>query len=378
MSVYKIFISYLILISTAFSDIGQSAIITLTFPYGAREAGMGEVGTGLCSGPGAPFYNPAGLAIPNEDWDGVLLHSFYEPLLPAFQLPDMWHLSISSIMQRRDAEGNLHGMGFNLNFLNFGENVRYNEKGQEVSRFNSCEYVVALSYATLFEKRRYRDIGLGLNVKYVQSALDRTVEGGTARTFAIDVGGLWKYNFGLNVGLMLQNMGPSVAYTNKEDPDPLPFTIRFGLGFDKEFFVENMKLLRIKIGYDLERECVRNEYGKDPDPFYKSIISSWTDQKPFSEELEEIIHHVGGEATIFNIAMFRIGFLQQVAISQKEFNFGFGLNILNHIEANWSYIYSPNFSEFRNGQWRIDLTFKRIGIRKSEDLFWMFQKSPLK
>ena len=43
--------------------IGQSAIITLVFPYGTRQDGMGEVGVALGDDNSTCFYNPAGLGI---------------------------------------------------------------------------------------------------------------------------------------------------------------------------------------------------------------------------------------------------------------------------------------------------------------------------
>ena len=47
--------------SEIFAAIGQSAIITLSFPFGARSTGMGETFTGVADNVDATFYNPAGL-----------------------------------------------------------------------------------------------------------------------------------------------------------------------------------------------------------------------------------------------------------------------------------------------------------------------------
>ncbi|GBU22564.1 hypothetical protein R80B4_02474 [Fibrobacteres bacterium R8-0-B4] len=43
------------------SAIGQSAVVTLGFPVGARPTAMGEAFTGLANDANAIFYNPAGL-----------------------------------------------------------------------------------------------------------------------------------------------------------------------------------------------------------------------------------------------------------------------------------------------------------------------------
>src|SRR5271157_3962899 len=41
--------------------IGQSAVITLVFPPGARATGLGEAFVGLADDANATFFNPAGL-----------------------------------------------------------------------------------------------------------------------------------------------------------------------------------------------------------------------------------------------------------------------------------------------------------------------------
>lgn len=370
----KGFVLLSLFVFTTFADIGQSAIITLIFPYGARSTGMGEVGTALSSDGSASYYNPANLGVENEDWKGGLLHAFGEPLLPTFEMEDLWHVASSGIFQKRGSDGILHGIGWNYNYLSFGTNLKTDEKGRVLDTFRSYEYVIGVSYATLLENRRYRDIAIGFNVKYAVSALDHTTDGGTARTFAIDAGALWKYKYGILVGLNLQNMGPSAYYTSYDNRDPIPFAVRLGLGYEKDLMFENLRFLQVKFGYDIERECVRNDNDKSPQPFFSSIITSWLDQD-LSEELSEIVHHVGGEITFFNIARFRTGFLIDPAGSRKELNWGMGVNIFNHLEFNYSYIHSPQFSEARDGQWRIDLSIKRIANWSREDGLWFLKLS---
>ena len=62
-----IFALFLVILtfSSAFSQpiIGQSSIITLAFPWGARAAALGETFTGIADDEQALFYNPAGLGL---------------------------------------------------------------------------------------------------------------------------------------------------------------------------------------------------------------------------------------------------------------------------------------------------------------------------
>ncbi len=54
--------------SSLYGEVGESAVITLVFPFGARSTGMGEVGTALADDESVLYYNPAGLAIKNSSW----------------------------------------------------------------------------------------------------------------------------------------------------------------------------------------------------------------------------------------------------------------------------------------------------------------------
>ncbi|MBN2037684.1 MAG: hypothetical protein JW768_13165 [Chitinispirillaceae bacterium] len=46
------------LAADAYAAVGQSAVITLVFPYGARSYAMGEVGTALADDGSAPRPQP--------------------------------------------------------------------------------------------------------------------------------------------------------------------------------------------------------------------------------------------------------------------------------------------------------------------------------
>jgi hypothetical protein len=57
--------------------IGQSAVITLSFPYGPRASAMGELGTWLADDESVMFYNPAALGLPNRQWNGGSMMCFF-------------------------------------------------------------------------------------------------------------------------------------------------------------------------------------------------------------------------------------------------------------------------------------------------------------
>jgi hypothetical protein len=168
-------------------------------------------------------------------------------------------------------------------------------------------------------------------------------------------------------------MGPSVTYAKRGNADPIPFTGTLALGYKKEFIIENMRAIRVCSEYNLNREMVNNEEGKEPDPFWKAMFTSWRDE-PFKEELREIIHNWGYEVTFYNIGSFRQGLLYDEAGSRTEHHLGFGVSWLNHFNIDWYYIHSPKKSFLRDGQWGFSFTFTSLFKWSEKDLMWWMKE----
>lgn len=380
----KLFITlliHLLLSSSAFGDIGQSAVITLSFPYGARSYAMGEVGAALADDESTVFWNPAGLGQLNERWRGGSISYFYEPLLPTFDIPDLWHTTIAICFQPKPSEiapyFDIGGFGFFYNFLNFGESEIYDTYGRKVGIISSYEYVMALSWGFNFADLGAKNLSLGLSIKYAKSALAPGIgkyDEGIGRTFAIDAGFLYCFPFAMRIGFTFLNMGPSVFYISKDDADPIPFTIRLALGYKKEFVIRNMRIIRLCAEYNLDKELVHNEPYEDPEPFWNAMFLAWTDD-PLKEELFEIIHNVGYEITIFNTLSFRQGLMHDEAGSRTEIHWGLGFSWLNHFNFDWSIIHSPRRSQARHHQWGLSFTFYNIYKWTDYDHRWWEARS---
>ena len=76
-------------VAVAYGGVGESAVITLSFPFGARSAGMGEVGTALADDQSVLFFNPAGLGVADNAWMNGAASWSFEYLLPAFIDPEI-------------------------------------------------------------------------------------------------------------------------------------------------------------------------------------------------------------------------------------------------------------------------------------------------
>jgi hypothetical protein len=376
--------------------IGQSAVITLVMPYGARSEAMGEVGTALGDDESVLYFNPAGLDVPNDRWQGGAGTYFNQPLLPAFQLPSLYQRGVAANVQ--DSSWDLGAFGLFYNYVNMGTSDITDQLGNYIAQVESFEQVFALGWGFDFEDIGLKDQYFGITLKGFESDLD----GSIARSLAIDLGYLWVTNLnvrfdGGNIdqnfrfGATLMNMGPSVWYANPDLRDPIPFTINFALAYKNAFDVDNFSFFKLAGELRMEREVVTNNGDGNPPPFYDAI---WSDlfhdrksgESTFSEQMQQWVEHLGGELTFLNTLNLRGGYLIGIAGEQYEKHSGYGITLLNHLCFDYSYISSPEgylpgivrkfdpsaqgSSGAREGQKEISLTLTRILNWRQSDLQW--------
>ncbi|MBD3345310.1 MAG: PorV/PorQ family protein [Chitinivibrionales bacterium] len=272
-------------------------------------------------------------AVNQYDYAEKQVMLFWELLLPALKLRDLHHMYASFVLPTED----WGTLGFTINFINFGENYMTDEEGREIARFRSWEGVFGLNYGLALKE----DLSLGLNIKYVHSALAPGIgEGseGVGRTFAVDAG-LLKRNLltrGLDLGLSLQNMGPPIFYISREEADPIPFTIKFGLAYRAvETPLHDLNLL-----LDLNRELAKNYIERDPDPFWKAIVTDLEDEEGIVDIFEEVNVNMGLEYWYLQFIAARMGFLFDYLGERYELTIGLGVKYGN-LNFDFSYIHSP-------------------------------------
>jgi len=294
--------------------------------------------------------------------------TFYEQLLPAFKIADLWHFYIAGTFPTNE----WGTLGFIINFINFGENDLTSETGIDMGKYRSWEGVFGLSYGLSLSQT----FSLGLNIKYAHSALAPGAEsGGIGRTFAVDAG-LLKRNCmfkNFDVGLNLQNMGPSIFYVSQEEKDPIPFTIKLGTAYH----AITTPIHSLTFLLDLNREVVKTySDGRAPDPFWKAIWTGFlhdTSATPDSSsqliyQIEQINLNAGVEYWYANFLALRLGHLLDYVGKRFELTFGLGLKYAN-FNFDCSFIHSPagfmkniyggeGSNGSRDGQWRMSLLAK--------------------
>lgn len=295
-------------------------------------------------------------AVNQLDRGDLQLSIFFEPLLPAFDIPDLWHANLAGVFPTEE----WGTIGFYWNYLNFGENEQYDVHGRMIRTFNSYEYVFSLCYGLPIKE----NFSFGLNIKYAHSALAPGIgEGseGIGQTFAVDAAVLRRNLFikNLSLGFNIMNMGPAVFYISRDESDPIPFTLRLGLAYT----IIQTPIHNLLIALDLDREIVKNEPYQKPYNFWEAFYYELIDDpdEDWKYELEQIIVHVGIEYWYVYFLALRMGLMVDEAGYRRELSLGLGLKYGN-IEIDWSYIYSPEGflrtgSIARDGQYRFSLIF---------------------
>jgi hypothetical protein len=308
------------------------------------------------------FATPVGIERFNKAGNQVSF--FYEKLLPALEIPDLYHLYLGSTFPVNE----WGTVGMFVNFVSFGSttlNSDLNENDPET--FNSSEIVTGLSYGTRLSKKW----GLGLNFKFFYSSLSSGAATGEpdAKTgsYAVDLGVLGKNLLieGLNFGAVLANMGPNVYYIDKSNDDPIPLEWRIAMAYDLIRTVDH----RLLVAVDYNREMVYEDDRGKALPFYISSWKAWgypSREQPgdsksdvFMKSIKEGVINTGMEYTYANTLALRAGFLHDQLGSREELDIGLGILISDILQVDWATIRQVGVSEgVRDGQQRFSLLFK--------------------
>lgn len=305
-----------------------SAVSFLLIAPNSRAGGMGETGAALADDATALFWNPGGLAF-QQGQEVSITHT---PWLPAFHLSDLY---IDYLVYRRPMPQLNGNIAASITYLNEGQFTRTLNDPTPLETWNAYEFAVTLGYSTQLSD----ELGLGINGRFIHSQLAPfgTAEEqgtGTASGFSFDVGMLYKPKTliipftGLDIGdhftagFNLTNLGPSISYIDRAQADPLPTSLRLGLGY--KIFDDQFNKLTYVV--DVSKLLVRKLPDGTSDPFYKAILTSWVD-KPFRDEMREFDSSMGLEYWYNNWIALRAGFFYEDPNNgnRKFMTFGAGL-----------------------------------------------------
>jgi len=218
---------------------------SLDIQPGGRENAMGAAGVALGDDPtGATWWNPAALGFVGRT--GVELT--YAQLVPG--LADDVNYNYLSFVQPLKGWG-AYGVG--VVFLSYGQSEGADENGNPTGTFGSNEFSPALYYGTQI----LPEFAVGASLKYIRIQLAPSDLSGVGSTFGVDLAALYRLPPAhLNLGVNVQNLGPSVAFINEDKADPLGRNLKVGAAWEA-VNVENFSLVTVA---DFNQSLVTNEF----------------------------------------------------------------------------------------------------------------------
>jgi long-subunit fatty acid transport protein len=261
---------------------------SLLIAPGARADGMGRAFAAVANDANAVWWNPGALAFTT----GHDISSMYAKLVP--DLADDVFFSYTAYAQHVEGWG---GIGFSLGYLSYGKSQATDVDGNDLGEFTSYELAPTLAYGTELMK----DMGFGVALKLVRVDLapgDKTqdLKAGRGTTFAADIGGLYKLpKYKSSIGLVLQNLGPNIAYIDQDQSDPLGRNAKLGIAvtpFETEVY-------RVLLAADVNKSLLSN--------------GAW-------------IENGGAEFEFNRLLSLRAGYIYDPRGTVKDLTYGLGLN----------------------------------------------------
>ncbi len=190
---------------------------SLDIQPGARQNAMGAAGVALADdATGVTWWNPAALGFVKKPAAELT----YAQLVPGLATDVSYnYATFATPVQGWGA------VGLGLVFLSYGTSDETNGSGDVIGQFTSNEVSPAVYWGTQI----LPDFAVGATLKYIRIQLAPSKNSGVGSTVGLDVGGLYRIPAArLNLGVNVQNLGPSVTFLNEDQKSPLSRNLKVG------------------------------------------------------------------------------------------------------------------------------------------------------
>ena len=341
MSAANVFAQQTIGTSPTQSGVPSPAIASLIITPDARSAAMGDAGVALSPGDGdanSIFWNPGKMPFSTKD---IGVSVSYAPWLRQL-VNDMAILNLSVYKKIKNGQV----VGASIHYFDQGLFQATDNNGQSLGNFNSKEYAISVSYSRKLSEK----LGLGVNIKYVNSTLYNGTVNGTslqpASTVAADIGlfhtskGDKKWN--TNWGLMIQNITGRVSYGGTTS-NFVPTNLKLGIATTNMIDAHNRFTLTADINKLMVPTPTFDANGRiiETGTAIGGILGSFGDAPGgFSEELKEINLALGGEYVYNDMFALRGGYYFENADKggRKYFTAGFGVKLEKKYGLDFAYL----------------------------------------
>ena len=192
------------------SSAGTSAFSFLKINEAARPVAMGGAFTGVADDEASLYYNPAGLVNFKNNRYILGYHNY---------VVDM-QSGMVGVIHPLDEE---KAVAFHASYLNYGDFKETDILGNETGTFSGGDLVLAGTFAM----QRSYNLTVGVTGKFIYEK----IQDYSATGVAVDLGVRYTTDRDrYSAGLMIQNLGTQLSALGEGDKDPLPTTLRAGVG----------------------------------------------------------------------------------------------------------------------------------------------------
>jgi len=255
----------------------QTAALSLSIPPTGRANGMGQAYVAIADDASATWWNPGGLAfLPRKEASLT-----YAKLVPG--LADDVFIMFPAYTAPVKNWGTFGG---SIVYLSYGTSNATSAQGEDLGTFTSYEIAPTLSYGMKVAE----GLGIGGSFKYIRVSLAPDLPGlpgaGQGETVAFDLGVLYKIPGDLvNLGLAIQNMGPSISFIADDRSDPIYRNAKFGVAVNAYHKKEFSALATADINQLLVQGEITNPVDNSVEKHYQKPIYNMGAEVAYSSEV---------------------------------------------------------------------------------------------
>jgi len=335
-SFISIILAALLLTSIASSPalaVGEATGASLTISPGGRANGLGQAYVSLADDATAAWWNPAGLgAVKGKNIS----------LMHASLLSDLYSDIYYEYFSYANEVGGIGALSFSMAYLTYGEIIAKRSPASPEIPFKAWEGYLMGS----FGMRLAENLNFGLSLKFIYIDLapawaTQSGRKGAGSSIALDVGTQWKTpGFKLwrlripkmRMGATVTNIGPDVNFIDKEQPNPLPTTLRVGVAFNPI----SDEISNLILTLDVEQSLL------------------WLVQRHITTRETEI-YHFGMEYQYVNLLAGRLGYVRDNEGGIKGMTYGLGF-IYKGLRFDYASV-PQNVELDRVNRWSIAVSF---------------------
>lgn len=229
----------------ATAALAQGTGRSLDIQPGARQNGMGAAGVALADdATSATWWNPAALGFTKRS----AVELTYAQLVPG--LATDVNYNFATYVHPLEGWG---AFGVALGFLSYGTSEETDNAGTVKGTFDSYEVSSGINYGVTV----LPDFAVGASLKYIRIQLAPSSLQGVGSTFGLDLAALYKIpQYRFNLGLNVQNLGPSVTFINEDEASPLSRNVKVGAAWQ----AVARKEANLVLVYDFNQSLVTDQF----------------------------------------------------------------------------------------------------------------------